>query len=106
MFDYHNNPVSRSRAESLDLRPLEFSNSFSKFDMAFFINEADEDLTGSVEYRTDLYHASTIEGLIAGYLTLLENIVNNPDRELDSLSTLSDEESRDLIHAFNDDLES
>ncbi len=52
----------------------------------------DEGIIGRFTYRTDLFTADTIERMVGHWLTLLENIVADPDRSIAALPLSPDAE--------------
>lgn len=58
-----------------------------EFDLALWMNDTSETLTGTLEYNADLFEHSTAERMLGHYLTLLESVVADPDRRLSELPT-------------------
>ncbi|HWS55088.1 MAG TPA: condensation domain-containing protein, partial [Pyrinomonadaceae bacterium] len=73
----------------------------AKFDLYLAMTEDADGLGGTLEYNTDLFDAATAERMMAYFRSLLEEVTGNPDREIDGLSLMSDEESGRLIYDFN-----
>ncbi|MDT0454754.1 non-ribosomal peptide synthase/polyketide synthase [Streptomyces sp. DSM 41527] len=72
------------------------------FDLSVeFVPDGDE-LTGLLEYRTDLFDAATAERMAGQLVLLLDGIAAEPDRPLGELSLLSDREHRRLTTEWND----
>jgi non-ribosomal peptide synthetase component F len=57
----------------------------AKFDLALFMQERGGRLHGSLNYRLDLFEASTIATLTERWVVLLQNIVKQPDLSIDGL---------------------
>ena len=64
----------------------------AKFDVAVFLVEEGQELLGSVNYRTDLFDAGTIERLVRHFEVLLQNSVTHPDIPIKLLETQTEEE--------------
>jgi non-ribosomal peptide synthetase component F len=70
--------------------------------MYLAMSQDSEGLAGTLEYNTDLFAATTVTRLLGYFETLLEEIVADPDKDLDGISLLTDEDSDQLIYAFNE----
>jgi len=69
----------------LRLRPVEIEVAASRFDLALFMAETPEGISGRWVYKTDLYDAGTIDRLTAQYIFLLEAMVRDLDVCVDDL---------------------
>jgi natural product biosynthesis luciferase-like monooxygenase protein len=56
-----------------------------EFDLALWMDDTGETLTGTLEYNADLFGHSTAERMLGQYITLLESVVTDPDRRLSEL---------------------
>jgi len=61
-----------------------------KFDLALFMQERAGRLSGALNYRLDVFKASTIATMTARFETLLQSIVKQPDTPIDLLEMTSD----------------
>jgi non-ribosomal peptide synthetase component F len=59
-----------------------------KFDLALFMWERDGKLAGVLNYRLDLFKASTIATMMARFITLLQSCVEQPDMPIDFLNMI------------------
>jgi acyl carrier protein len=87
------NAGPRREPEALDqssLRPLIDEETMVKFDVALFMQERAGRLSGALNYRLDLFKASTIAKIAARFETLLQSIVKQPDIPIDLLEMASD----------------
>ena len=74
----------------------------AKFDLSLFVWEEETgNLTGEVEYNTDLFDEVTITRLIRHYQTLLEGLVTNPDAPIATLPLLTPAERQQLLVEWN-----
>ena len=93
LFDFINiSPPEIPQLPGLSARPLEGSLQTAKQDLIIDIYEVDGTLSGSVEYNTDLFEASSIANLLSSYETLLRNIVDQPNTRLLDLNLLTNEQ--------------
>ncbi len=97
MFRFQNAPVQNQPSSGLGIYPLEVASGRSLFDLMLTITEGAQELIGSLEYSTDLFDETTIQGLHRHFLTILEGIAANPEKRLGELSLLTPDESDDLI---------
>jgi amino acid adenylation domain-containing protein/non-ribosomal peptide synthase protein (TIGR01720 family) len=74
----------------------------AKFDLTLFLSETEQGLSGSLEYNTDLFDASTIDRMCSHFQTLLDGIVADPQCPVLELPLLSDVERRQLLVEWND----
>ncbi|MCP4661045.1 MAG: AMP-binding protein, partial [bacterium] len=74
----------------------------AKFDLTLGLTEADEGLSGGLEYNVDLFDASTIRRLASRFRTLLEGAVADPERRLSQLLELREVEQQQLLREWND----
>jgi len=60
MLGVQNAPMDAPALPGLTFEPLELAAETAKFDLTFFFTEADDLLSGVIEYSTDLFDAPTI----------------------------------------------
>jgi len=90
LFDFINVPPADVPVlPGLSASALEGSLQTAKQDLIVDMYETDDRLSGSVEYKTDLFEASAIERLLSSYETLLRNIVDQPHARLHDLNYLT-----------------
>lgn len=104
MFIMQNAPL----AEGLDLgrglkgQPLTPEQTTSKFDLTLSIQPWGDGLKGACEYNSDLFDRATIERFAAGYLRLLEDMVDHPDRRVSELEILPGSERELTVRRWNE----
>ena len=86
----------------LVLHPLAVNRRAPKLDLSLSIMNAAEGLTGSLEYDTDLFDATTIARMLEHFQILLEGIVANPEQCLSDLPLLTDTERHRVLVEWND----
>ena len=77
----------------------------AKFDIETFVDDSNEVLRGSFNYRVSLYKESTIKRFINTYINILEQISelnNNKKLTLRELTYLSREEAELILRRWND----
>lgn len=85
----------------LEAKLYPLKSKVTKFDMTFYMQETQDSVLGLVEYNVDLFDKSTIERLIANFITLLTSIVANPCEQISFLPVLSLPEREQLLHQWN-----
>ncbi|CAG0937717.1 nonribosomal peptide synthetase DhbF [Thermoflexales bacterium] len=80
------------------IREMDFQ---SDMELSLTLVEADEGLTGYLEYQTDLYDASTIRRMLEHFQTLLTNAVKEPRRQIVELPLLASNERQQLLAIWN-----
>jgi amino acid adenylation domain-containing protein len=103
-FIFQNAPAGSRELPGLTLSAFDVPGTVAKFDLTLVMEERGGDLFGTVEYNTDLFEPSTVERMFAQFGTLLEDIAERPHEEIQKLSMISEEETRQLTCAFDDDL--
>jgi amino acid adenylation domain-containing protein len=91
---------------TLPLRPVDPANvaeavdtGVAKFDIQFATVDLGDDLSGSLEYASDLFDATTIAGMERVFRATLDAALRASDAPLASLDIVSDEERR-LLRAW------
>ena len=103
MLDLQNAPMRDMQLQGMRLTPLPFDSRMAKFDLTLTLAEGDEDLSGSLEYSTDLFDAQTAGRMIGQLEVLLASIASSPDSRLSRLEILPEGELRrlrDLAEGF------
>jgi amino acid adenylation domain-containing protein/non-ribosomal peptide synthase protein (TIGR01720 family) len=102
MFELQNVPTGELDIEDLRLRPIGEAGMVAKFDLMLTLEEREGGLTGTLEYATDLFDATTVDLLIGHYERLLAAAVAAPARRVGEPSLLSAAERHQLLAEWND----
>lgn len=86
----------------LHLEYFHFPHKEGRFDVTLEMIEGKEGLSGLFKYNTDLFDASSIERIIAGFKILLECIAENPAARISELSVLTNEQRAQVLQEWND----
>jgi hypothetical protein len=87
-FAFQNAPESKLELAGLSLTLLEVESSTAKFDLGLNMTDTAQGLIGTLEYKTDLFNASTTSRLLRQFEKLLGHIVEYPDARLSTLSNM------------------
>ncbi len=79
-FVYQNIPSLYS-VKGLSVKPESIDYSYSKFDLNFWVEEANHGLILSVTYPEDIFLPRTIQKLLVNYKTLLSSFISSPEEE-------------------------
>ncbi|MBZ8179842.1 non-ribosomal peptide synthetase [Oscillatoria salina] len=101
MFVLQNTPQTVQEIPGLTLRSLEMDSGTAQFDLFLSITKSKQNLTGFLEYSTDLFDAETITCLIENFQTLLTGIVANPERKISQLPLLTSQQQQILTQWNN-----
>jgi acyl carrier protein len=93
VFTLQNAPKPLPDLPGLTLSPLHIENTTAKFDLVLNMWETEQGLTGSMQYNTDLFEATTMARMLRHFENLLRSIVAQPGVRLSALEMLSDEET-------------
>jgi len=102
MFQLRNYPTQSASMGDLECEEYEFESDIAKFELSVGLRDDETGLTGSMEYRTDLFDPATIERMIGHFLRLLESIVADPSQRISDLPLMSEVEKRQLLVEWND----
>ena len=97
MFSLQKVLVPKLERAGVTTQPFALPSTTAKFDLSLFIWEGADQLTGQVEYSTDLFDAATIRRLAGHVQTLLAGIVADPDLRLGDLPLLTPAEREQLL---------
>ncbi|MGE7888622.1 amino acid adenylation domain-containing protein [Bacillus cereus] len=73
----------------------------AKTDIYMVIEELETNIVLAVEYNSNIFNSSTIQGLLKSFVTILENVVRNPLVRVKDISLLSDNDGQQLLHLLN-----
>ncbi len=85
-----------------NISPVTFKNPTAKFDMTFYVYEAGEKITISIEYYTAIFKKATIQRLASHFINIIQAVNKTPSIKLKDIDILSKEEKRQILVGFND----
>ncbi|MBT7411401.1 MAG: amino acid adenylation domain-containing protein, partial [Methylococcales bacterium] len=101
MFTLQNMELSNITFADLELSAIEASSKTSKFDLLLALSEHDDQLSGGIEYNTDLFEETTMIRMNDHFHALVNSIVDNPQQLLSKVAMLSDTEKHQLVVEWN-----
>ena len=105
MVFYQNFPDPGLHLPGLTLMPVPTENAHSgtaRADLSIFASEHDDGLRMLLEYATDLFDVETMQGFARHLETLLTAAVADPDRRIDEIVILPEDERRRMLVEWND----
>ncbi|WP_422396342.1 amino acid adenylation domain-containing protein [Pseudomonas tolaasii] len=85
----------------LSVEGVAWETQVAQLDLTLEVHEADDGLSASFIYATDLFEASSIERMAQHWLALLQGIVDAPDRAVGELALLSAAEQQMILQDWN-----
>ncbi|MFP2934407.1 condensation domain-containing protein, partial [Pyxidicoccus sp. 3LG] len=92
MFALQNAPTPHLALPDLAIDSLPLENTTARFELELNLSEASAGFSGSLTYNQELFSKPTAERLSRHFATLLEGLVNQPERPFHHLPLLSAEE--------------
>ncbi len=89
----------------INVSAVEVDTETSKFDLTVNLTEKKDEITGFIEYKTDIYNNPTIDSFCSHYCLLLESITKFPQQNLFDLPILTAEEKQKILYDWNDTTE-
>jgi amino acid adenylation domain-containing protein len=78
------------------------TNDASKFDLTFYFGEVGHEITGKIEYNSDLFTVTTAKRIADHFIQLLTAAVNTPMVPVQQIGYLHENEQKQLLQVFND----
>lgn len=94
-------PRQHIRLAGLEMRRLARQDKVAKLDLSLDLRETDAGLSGTVEYKTALFRAETIDLFASHFCQLLKSIINDSSLPVASLALLTQGEQQQRIAHFN-----
>jgi non-ribosomal peptide synthetase component F len=101
IFALQNAPMPEVEMPDLTFAFLETDTGEAKFDLTFLLQETAEGLRGSLQYRSDLFDATTIKRMLGHYENLLREVVAKPEARIAELPMLSVTERAQVVEQWN-----
>lgn len=73
-----NGPDPVMRLPGLVVTPLDFDIPTTPFELALILRDSEQDISGFLEYHTDLFEENTVAELIAAFISAMDRIVRQP----------------------------
>jgi amino acid adenylation domain-containing protein len=100
IFAFQNSPQDTFELPGLKMSGIEADNATAKFDLVLNVSEVGEQLGCMLRYSADLFDPAAMKSLLGHFQTLLAGIVENPDRRINALPLLNDDERQQLLKSW------
>jgi len=101
MFVLQNTPVQQFKLSGLTLAHFPVEDATAKFELWLSLSDSGDELSGVIEYSTDLFEAGTIERMAGHFLALLEEAATAPQRSISEFGMLTSGERYQLLVEWN-----
>ncbi|MFY9559984.1 MAG: amino acid adenylation domain-containing protein [Terriglobales bacterium] len=102
MLNLQNTPARNLQIAGATTREVKIDNGTAKFDLTLSLEDSGPQLTGWMEYNTDLFEAGTIRRMLVHYQTFLQAAIQNPDQSISTLPLLPEGERRRVLVEWNE----
>ncbi len=102
MFALQNAPLPPLESPDMAMTPIPVSPDSARADLTLFAFEQEEGLIATLEYDADLFEPETVDRMLRHWRTLLEGMVEGPDRPISALPMMTEEERLRMIRQWND----
>jgi amino acid adenylation domain-containing protein len=102
MFAMQNTPLVEVQLNGGNLTLVKQDSGTAKFDLMVSLVEGDDEISGVIEYRRELFEEETIVRLAKHYEQLLQEMVAWPERRVSQLRMLSAGEERQIVTEWNE----
>ena len=101
MFALQNTPPPPEKIADMDMKIEEVDSGTAVFDITLSMYESSEGLNGYFEYSSELFDRQTIANMIESFRCLLEDIVQNPEKDISDLSVVSEPLYQKIVYDWN-----
>ncbi|HHJ18694.1 MAG TPA: amino acid adenylation domain-containing protein, partial [Gammaproteobacteria bacterium] len=91
MFTFQDTTNRDLQFADLEISQINHNTQVAYTDILFWLKETGEGLHGGLDYSTDLFNASSMSRLMAGFQQILSSIVENPHTKIDQIPLLMDQ---------------
>ncbi|GGA81176.1 MupA/Atu3671 family FMN-dependent luciferase-like monooxygenase [Puia dinghuensis] len=90
--------IADHRVPGIDLEELPMVLNGTRYNLMLLISEQEGGLTGTIEYRSDLFKEETIAGMAEGFMRILQSVIEFPEKTIAELKLRS---SREIVTRTN-----
>ncbi|HSE25275.1 MAG TPA: condensation domain-containing protein, partial [Pyrinomonadaceae bacterium] len=90
LFVMQNNVQHELQLSGVRIEPFKFRDASSRFDLALFVGEAEQEFTALWRYNPDLFDKTTIAKMADQFQNLLASLVTDPSARLNTFDVLTD----------------
>ena len=97
IFVLENTPLAALSLPGLQADPVPMDIGTAIGDLLLSFTEVKNEFQGFMEYNTDLFDRTTIRRMISSYMTLLQAVVAEPEKDIESLALIPTEDQARLM---------
>ncbi|MED2795921.1 amino acid adenylation domain-containing protein, partial [Bacillus wiedmannii] len=101
LFTLQNMDMEEIQANGLEMKPYDYVNNTSKFDVSLTAVEEENNIEFELEYSTSLFRHDTMVRFQKHFVNLLTNLSISQEQTLDEVGILSSEETDYLLYQVN-----
>lgn len=101
MFVLQNTPMKPINLPGLSIIPMDIDTGTTKFDLNLHAVETEDGILADLQYNADLFDSASIKQMLGSYLTLIENVVADPDQKIAGYPLLRDTDRKQLRSRHN-----
>ncbi|WP_261888099.1 non-ribosomal peptide synthetase [Vibrio rhizosphaerae] len=101
LFALQNLPEERIELDGMCLSLLAEESSRAQFDLSLIVHESADRIEGTLNYATALFEPETVQRYLSYWITLLENMVRQPEQPVTALAMLTESEQQHMLHHLN-----
>jgi amino acid adenylation domain-containing protein len=102
MFQLANSPLEDLEFPGLKAEAIDFEVGKTHFDLTLSLMETSAEISGEMEYSSELFEVETVERMAGHFRQLLTAALENPDQRLSQLPLLTEHERFQIVIAWND----
>jgi len=101
MFSFKHDEPTEKTIQGLTFAPIEQENNISKFDLTFGVIDYEDEIAFNIEYATKLFSETTMQQFFEHFITLLSEILADPNQQIKNLNILDDKAANSLLGLNN-----
>ncbi|TCW37425.1 bacitracin synthase 3 [Laceyella sacchari] len=102
MFNYEGDDALSAEVPGLKLSHYDLQEKVAaQFDLTWTVYEDEDRLRFALSYATSLFKQETAERMVSHFIHLLQQVVNHPDSTLDDMALITEAETQQILHVFN-----
>ncbi len=101
MMAFQSRAVSEVEIGELKVGVMEVEARTAKFDLLVSLQDRGRELSGVVEYNSDLYEATSVQRLVGHFEVLMKGLITDANQRLSQLPMMSERERQQIVVEWN-----
>ena len=101
IFDLQDATQQTLELPGLEISPVKIDIGMTKYDLAFSMEDHGKNISGYINYNTDLFRGDTIQRLLEHFVRILNVIVTTPEIKISRIPLLSQDERDEIVGEWN-----